>query len=56
MALTDTFVKQVKHSVKPAGDRYADGGNMYFLVTDSGKYWRMGYAHGGNRKTLALGA
>lgn len=55
MALTDTFVKQVKHTGKPSGDKYADGGSMYLLVKASGKYWRMDYQHGGKRKTLALG-
>jgi integrase len=55
MALTDTFVKQVKHTGKPAGDRYTDGGNMYLLVKAAGKYWRQDYTHDGKRKTLALG-
>lgn len=41
MALTDTFVRQVKHTGKPAGDAYADGGGMYLLVKAAGKYWRM---------------
>ena len=55
MALTDTFIKQVKHTGKAAGDRYADGGNMYLLVKAAGKYWRMDYTHADKRKTLALG-
>ena len=55
MALADTFVRQVKHSGKAAGDKYTDGGGMYLLVKPSGRYWRMDYAHGGKRKTLALG-
>jgi integrase len=55
MALTDTFVKQVKHSGKAAGDRYTDGRNMYLHVKEAGKYWRMDYSHYGKRKTLALG-
>lgn len=55
MALTDTFVKQVKHSGKPAGDKHADGGGMYLLVKAAGKYWRMDYAFAAKRKTLALG-
>lgn len=54
MALTDTFVKQVK-PLKPAGDKYADGQGMYLLVNAAGKYWRMDYRHLGKRKTLALG-
>jgi len=55
MALTDTFVKQVKPTDKPAGDKYTDGGSMYLLVKASGKYWRMDYQYAGKRKTLALG-
>jgi len=55
MALTDTKVKQVKHSGKPAGDKYSDGCGMYLFVTGAGKYWRMDYRFAGKRKTLALG-
>lgn len=55
MALTDTFVRQVKHSGKPAGDKHTDGGGMYLLVKSGGKYWRMDYRSAGKRKTLALG-
>lgn len=55
MALADTFVRQVKHSGKPTGDKHTDGGGMYLLVKAGGKYWRMDYAHAGKRKTQALG-
>ena len=56
MALTDTFIKNsTKHSGKPAGDKYTDGGGMYLLVTAAGKYWRMNYRYADKRKTLALG-
>ena len=56
MALTDTFIKNsTKHSGKPAGDKYADGGGMYLLVKAAGKYWRMDYRFGVKRKTLSLG-
>lgn len=55
MALTDTFIKNSKHSGKPAGDKHADGGGMYLLVKASGKYWRMDYRFAEKRKTLALG-
>lgn len=55
MALTDTFVRQVKHSGKPAGDKYTDGGGMYLLVKAAGKYWRMDYTHNKKRKTLSIG-
>lgn len=55
MALTDTFVRQVKHSGAAAGDKYADGHGLYLLVTASSKYWRLNYRFLGKQKTLALG-
>lgn len=55
MALKDTFVRQVRHSGKPAGDKHTDGDGMYLLVKSSGKYWRMDYTFLGKRKPLALG-
>ena len=55
MALTDTFVKQVKFSGKAAGDKHTDGGGMYLLVKAAGRYWRMDYTFHKKRKTLALG-
>lgn len=55
MALTDTGIKKLKHTGKAAGDKYADGGGMYILVSSTGKYWRMDYRFAGKRKTLALG-
>lgn len=55
MALTDTFVRQVKHSGRPAGDKYADGGGLHLLVKAPGKYWRMAYRHAGKAKLLSFG-
>ena len=55
MALADTFVRQIKHTGKPAGDKHTDGGGMYLLVKAGGKYWRVDYTHAERRKTLALG-
>jgi integrase len=56
MALNDTFIRNsTKHSGKPAGDKYTDGGGMYLLVNAAGKYWRMNYRFDEKRKTLALG-
>ncbi|CAN5310554.1 integrase arm-type DNA-binding domain-containing protein [soil metagenome] len=55
MALTDTFVRQAKHTGKATGDKHTDGAGMYLLVKAAGKYWRMDYAHADKRKTLALG-
>lgn len=62
MALTDTFVKNIKHSGKivkrtgkPAGDKHTDGQGLYLLVKPAGKYWRMSYRINSKQKTLALG-
>ena len=55
MALTDTFVKNVKPSGTVSGDKHADGQGLYLHVKNAGKYWRMSYRHIGRQKTLALG-
>ena len=55
MALTDTFIRQIKHTGAPAGDKHADGQGLYLLVKAAGKYWRMDYRYAKKRKTLALG-
>jgi integrase len=55
MALTDTFVKQVKHTGNVVGDKHQDALAMYLLVKAAGKYWRMNYRFQGKQKTLALG-
>ncbi len=55
MPLTDTFIRQVKHSGKPGGHKYSDGEGMYLLVKAAGNYWRMDYRFAEKRKTLALG-
>lgn len=55
MALTDTFVRQVKHSGAPAGDKHSDGQGLYLLINAIGKYWRLNYRFAGKQKTLALG-
>lgn len=55
MALTDTFIKNAKHSGASAGDKHSDGGGLYLHITKAGKYWRMNYRFTGKQKTLALG-
>jgi len=55
MALTDTFVKTVKYSGRPVGDKHSDGGGLYLHVTGSGKYWRMAYRYAGKQKKLSIG-
>lgn len=55
MALTDTFLRHVKHSGAPAGDKHTDGKALHLLVTAVGKYWRLSYRFDGKQKTLALG-
>ena len=55
MALTDIFVRNVKHTGAASGEKYTDGRAMYLLVNAVGKYWRMNYRFSDKRKTLALG-
>ena len=55
MALTDTFIRQVKHSGKPGGEKHTDGQALYLLVKATGKYWRMNYRFNKKQKTLAFG-
>ncbi|GJJ01007.1 integrase [Duganella rhizosphaerae] len=55
MALTDTFIRHVKHSGAAAGDKHSDGQGMFLLVKKTHKYWRMSYRWLGKQKTLALG-
>jgi integrase len=55
MALTDTFIRNVKHSGRPAGDKHTDGQGLILHVTAIGKYWRLNYRYLGKQKTLALG-
>ncbi|RZT04579.1 Integrase [Duganella sp. CF402] len=55
MPLTDTFVRQVKHTGAPVGDKYTDGQGMFLLVKAAGKYWRMNYRFADKQKTLAIG-
>ncbi|WP_395024779.1 tyrosine-type recombinase/integrase [Comamonas odontotermitis] len=56
MALSDTFVKQVKPDpTKSAGSKHSDGYGLFLLVASAGKYWRMAYRFAGKQKTLAMG-
>ena len=55
MALTDTFLKNVKPTGAPTGDKHTDGQGLYLHVKPAGKYWRLAYRFAGKQKTLALG-
>jgi integrase len=55
MAMTDTFIKNIKPTAAVAGVKYADGQGLYLLVKPAGKYWRINFRHLGKQKTLALG-
>lgn len=55
MALNDTFIRQIKHSGAPAGDKHTDGQGLLLLVKAAGKYWRFNYRYADKQKTLALG-
>lgn len=56
MALTDTFVRNAKHSGKSSGDKHSDGHGLYLHISATGKYWRIAYRFTEKQKTLALGA
>jgi integrase len=49
--LTDTAVKNAK---PPAS--ISDGGGLYLLVKETGKFWRYNYRMDGKQKTLAIGS
>jgi integrase len=55
MALTDLFIRKLKSSGKPSGEKYSDGRALYLLVKEANKYWRMNYRFDGKQKTLAIG-
>jgi integrase len=55
MALTDTFVKNIKPTATATGVKHTDGQGLYLHVKPAGKYWRMSYRFTGKQKTLALG-
>jgi integrase len=59
VALTDTFIKNIKPTDSATGDRHADGLGLYLHVksvgTSAGKYWRMNYRFNGKQKTIAFG-
>lgn len=55
MALTETFVKNIKPTEAATGDKHTDGQGLYLHVKVAGKYWRMNYRFLGKQKTLALG-
>ena len=53
--LTDTTIRNAKPQPDGKPKRYVDGGGMYLLVTNTGKYWRYNYRMDGKQKTLAIG-
>ena len=55
MALTDTFVNNIKHTGSSTGDKHTDGQGLYLHVKEPGKYWRMSYRFNGKQKLLAFG-
>jgi hypothetical protein len=54
MALSDTFIRQIKPT-KPSGDKYYDGGGLYLFVKGGGRYWRLDYRYLNKRKTMSRG-
>ena len=55
MALTDTFVKNVKPAGSATGEKHADGQGLYLHVKPVGKYWRWSYRFAGKQKNAGAG-
>ena len=53
--LTDTAIKSAKPKSDGSPDKKSDGGGLFLLVNQSGKYWRYSYRYDKKQKTLALG-
>ena len=53
--LNDVMVRQARPSENGGIRKYTDGGQMYLIVSKTGKYWRYNYKFAGKSKTLALG-
>jgi integrase len=53
MPLTDPAIKKAKPADKPY--KLTDGGGLFLMVNQAGKYWRMNYRFDGKQKTLSLG-
>lgn len=53
MPLTDLQIRKEKPTDKPR--KLSDGGGLYLLVNQAGKYWRWKYRVQGKEKVMALG-
>lgn len=53
MPLTDLQIRKEKPTDKPR--KLSDGGGLYLLVNQTGKYWRWKYRFEGKEKVMALG-
>lgn len=53
--LTDSIVKFAKPKADGKPNHLTDGGGLFLLVNQAGKYWRYNYRFGGKAKTLAIG-
>jgi integrase len=54
-SLNNTVAKNAKPNTNGKSKKYTDGGGLYLLVSQKGKYWRYNYKFRGKYKTLALG-
>ena len=55
MALCDAKVKAAKTSLNKKQPKLSDGGGLYLLIKEAGKYWKMAYHFGAKQKTLSIG-
>lgn len=53
--LTDSEIRYHRVDAKRASYKLTDGGGLYLLVNQKGKYWRYNYRINNKYKTLALG-
>lgn len=55
MALSDAKVKAITVPLNKKQLKLSDGGGLYLLVKEAGKYWKMAYRFGLKQKTLSIG-
>ncbi len=53
--LNDTRARNAKPTLEGKPKKHTDGGGLYLLVSQKGKYWRYNYQFNKKYKTLSLG-
>jgi len=55
MPLTDSDIQNATVPYGKSQLKLSDGGGLYVLVKDSGRYWKLAYRFDGKQKSLSLG-